>query len=989
MSVLMPLRVLAFVLILFLAVCSVRAETTLDQTGALELARAAELERQGWTLSNGRNYQEAEHFFAQASEIRTRRLGPLDPVTVNSLIAVAAAQTASDRVWQAEELLQQRLHDRDALLDRNWEGVTRIRRHLAYIYSGQGRTREQLEQLQQVIALLLRVGGPDHRGLAAAYFDLAQYYRNRGQVDLAEPLYANSFRISEIYGVGDALLTNNYIHNVINVAHSLCGMSSACDPKAEALLTKALEFGKKSLGEYHDDIATIYARLSTYYMLTGHNDRAIASMEHAVAISEKIHGGDDIATSNHLQNLSFLYRITGRYDEAITTLKRTCAIDSAFSGPVPVVASCFSNLADLFRQVGRFESAYENTVISTRIQLRNEQDELRYRGRELVSNTNPDKPFAYAFVSLVATAWRLAVSFPQRRAELVEASYQAAQWVSRSRVAASLTGMAARVSGADTRLDALTRRHDDLRLRQAGLNRQVIAALNKAQAERDEAAIATMRAELEGVTRDAEATKLAIGREFPHYAELATPAPLSIRETQNLLGEHEVLMLFMARDDASVLFPEGFAKEAYVWAISRGRVQWRRLDMTRLQYVETLRCGLDIEEWKDIQRASHCSALLGSPKPADGDPLPFHFRRAHELYLDLFGSFEDMIKSKQLIVVPSGPLTSLPFHVLVTAPPEVPIGRHYEDYHDVAWLGRRHAMTVLPSVSSLIALRGDGRRSRARKEYSGWGNPVLTGGGNCSQQTRDWPSCEGIRNPFTHDESTRHIPRTAGRPSLDMLFRTGVAKQDVLTRVRALCPLPDTELEIKCVAEGFESTQTDLHLGLEATELSIKRLSQSGALSDYRIIHFATHGLLAGDTETLTKREGEPALVLTPPAVPEKPDDDGLLTASEIAQLRLNADWVILSACNTAAGDKLGAEALSGLATAFFYAGARGLLVSHWPVYSDAAVVLITRTFAEMRNRSIGRAEALRRAMISVMDDGSQVDNAHPSVWAPFVVVGL
>ena len=149
------------------------------------------------------------------------------------------------------------------------------------------------------------------------------------------------------------------------------------------------------------------------------------------------------------------------------------------------------------------------------------------------------------------------------------------------------------------------------------------------------------------------------------------------------------------------------------------------------------------------------------------------------------------------------------------------------------------------------------------------------------------------------------------------------------------------------------------------------------------------HGLLAGDTELMAHREGEPALVMTPPAAPKNAEDDGLLTASEVAQLKLNADWVILSACNTAAGDKLGAEALSGLARAFFYAGARTLLVSHWPVYSDAAVQLIDRTFAEIRKEdNIGRSEAHRRAMIALIDDPAQADNPHPAVWAPFVVVG-
>jgi CHAT domain-containing protein len=117
--------------------------------------------------------------------------------------------------------------------------------------------------------------------------------------------------------------------------------------------------------------------------------------------------------------------------------------------------------------------------------------------------------------------------------------------------------------------------------------------------------------------------------------------------------------------------------------------------------------------------------------------------------------------------------------------------------------------------------------------------------------------------------------------------------------------------------------------------------------------------------------------------------DDGLLTASEVAQLKLNADWVVLSACNTAAGDKPGAEALSGLARAFFYAGARALLVSHWRVDSEAAAQLITSTFANLQKQpAIGRAEALRRAMLGMIVDTTNPWHAYPDYWSAFSVIG-
>ena len=147
--------------------------------------------------------------------------------------------------------------------------------------------------------------------------------------------------------------------------------------------------------------------------------------------------------------------------------------------------------------------------------------------------------------------------------------------------------------------------------------------------------------------------------------------------------------------------------------------------------------------------------------------------------------------------------------------------------------------------------------------------------------------------------------------------------------------MPDTADELNAVAKDLGAAASDIHLGTDASETTVKR----APLADYRIVYFATHGLVAGDVKGLADLAGL--------SIPRQPSelDDGLLTASEVAQLKLNADWVVLSACNTIAGDKPGAEALSGLARSFFYAGARALLVTHWSVASEAATRLTTSTF--------------------------------------------
>jgi CHAT domain-containing protein len=197
----------------------------------------------------------------------------------------------------------------------------------------------------------------------------------------------------------------------------------------------------------------------------------------------------------------------------------------------------------------------------------------------------------------------------------------------------------------------------------------------------------------------------------------------------------------------------------------------------------------------------------------------------------------------------------------------------------------------------------------------------------------------------------------------------------------ALSPLPETAVELRAIARKLGARPDDIKLGEAATVTKVKHAQ----LTDYHVIYFATHALVAGEVEQFAKVKAEPSLVLS---IPENPteEDDGLLRASDVAMLEMNADFVVLSACNTAAGDKPGAEALSGLARAFFYAGA---LVSNWEVDSEATVALMTGVFdALKRNPHLSHAEALRSSMSRMIDHPAKPEWAQPKFWAPFIVVG-
>jgi CHAT domain-containing protein len=198
--------------------------------------------------------------------------------------------------------------------------------------------------------------------------------------------------------------------------------------------------------------------------------------------------------------------------------------------------------------------------------------------------------------------------------------------------------------------------------------------------------------------------------------------------------------------------------------------------------------------------------------------------------------------------------------------------------------------------------------------------------------------------------------------------------------IRALAPLPETADEVRRVGARLNADPNSILLGAAASEANLRRQ----ALGDYTVLYFATHGLLPGELRC----ESEPGLALSPPSgAASSTADDGLLDASEVASLQLNAELVVLSACNTAAGGgRFGGEALSGLAESFFYAGARTLVASHWQVPSLATVRLMTGLFDRAGPQlSGGIAESLRQAQLAV---ASEAATAHPYYWAAFTVIG-
>lgn len=276
-----------------------------------------------------------------------------------------------------------------------------------------------------------------------------------------------------------------------------------------------------------------------------------------------------------------------------------------------------------------------------------------------------------------------------------------------------------------------------------------------------------------------------------------------------------------------------------------------------------------------------------------------------------------MGREQNLLIVSDGVLGQVPLSLLPVRKAAMPESERllFSAYRTVPWLSRSHAVTVVPSVMSLRALGDNWSVTGERRPFIGIGDPFFT---RLQQQ-------EGAQN--TKKLASRGF-------SLRKVSGARAVNSDDL---RLLPRLPDTRPEIEKIAAVLGADiRKDVYLGERASEDLIKSLD----LTPYRVISFATHGLIPGDIDGLS----QPALALSSPKVTGG-KEDGLLTMAEILRLRLNADWAVLSACNTAAASGKGTEAISGLGRAFFYAGARALLVSHWPVHSGATTELMTSLF--------------------------------------------
>jgi CHAT domain-containing protein len=441
------------------------------------------------------------------------------------------------------------------------------------------------------------------------------------------------------------------------------------------------------------------------------------------------------------------------------------------------------------------------------------------------------------------------------------------------------------------------------------------------QAKPDQSRITTLQSELKQAEQQREQLELEIRRQYPRYAELQYPTPLSADAIRGLLDEQTALLQYALGGESSFLF-----------VATREAVHGYRLP-----------------------KATEITALAQEVREKLSKPGRREFgdyaQAARRLYDLLIAPAETALaQKKRLLIAPDQTLYYLPFESLLAK--EAPPG-NTNGYREMDFLIKRWDVGYVPSASVLASLRQNKREpsEATAKQFLAFADPVYQSFGAGSQT-------EMVK------AGKKPSPEPSTQPAMRGLFEENGRWE--------LQRLAESQREAMQIAQLYPPEQARVYLGLAAKEENVKN---NASLSVARRIHFATHGLMS---ERQPQYSG---LALT---LDEDPGEDGLLQVYEIFNLKLQADLVVLSACQTGLGKELRGEGMIGLTRAFMYAGAPSVVVSLWQVADRSTAELMVRFYRQL-DRTGDKIEALRRAKLELMQNPRY---SHPYFWASFVLVG-
>ena len=713
----------------------------------------------------------------------------------------------------------------------------------------------------------------------------------------------------------------------------------------------------------------------------GRYEKAIEYYEQALAISREVK--DRTSEGRALNNLGMVNRNLGRYEQAIGYYEQALAIHREVKNRTSE-GRALDNLGIAYEKLGRYEKAigYSEQALAIRREVKDRDGEV-YSLNSLAraERSQGNLPAARTYIEeclKLAESMRSDLLSPESRASLlatVQSSYQLyTDVLMRQHQADPTKGFDALAVETSERqrarslLDLLTEAHTDVRQgvdanlieRERTLAKQLNdKAQQLAQATKPEQAATQEVSQLE---TDLERAQVAIRKANPRYAALVQPQPLKLTEIQAQLDADTLLLEYALGEDRS-----------YLWAITKDSLTSYELpkaeiiDQSARQIVELLTARSTNKRGETAPQRQERISQAEAQLPA----------AARGLSQAILAPVAAQLVNKRLVIVADGALQYVPFAMLPepefrvsssesrvqTARPQNPNSKL--ETRNSKPLIVKHEVVSLPSASALAIQRSElAGRQPAPKMLAVIADPVF----DRSDSRFTTPATE------TGDKTLAQTITGDDARSIEHLAQNSADKSGVTTLRLVIPRLPFTRQEANQLMALAPKGSSFSAIDFQASRATVL----DPALSQYRYVHIATHGLL--DTE----RPGLSALVFSMVDAQGRPQN-GFLRANDIYNLKLPAELVVLSACQTGLGKDIKGEGLVGLTRGFMYAGAARVVVSLWNVNDKATAYLMTKFYEKMLKRGERPAAALRAAQVEMW---KQRQWQSPYYWAAFTLQG-
>jgi len=903
--------------------------------------------------------QKALECYSESLELR-RSVGDRqgEAVVLNNLGMVSSSM---GNIQKALEYLGMALPLRRELEDREGEAVTL--NNIGIAYDSLGEKQTALEYFEKSLSLRRAVG--DNRGLVITLSNIGSVYLDLGEYQKALDRFVDVLAVHITSGDRQG---QSSVHNNIGLVYrSLGDYAKALDHYSEALALS------KAVGE-RNRVATVLSNMGATHAAMGEYDKALAKYNEALPLRRATE--DKAGQANTLNNIGFIYETTGDHEKALDYYQQALILWRAVKDRSGEGAT-LNNLGEVYNSLKKSKEAldaFQQALAASRASANRRQqaqvlaniarvesaagrlDEARSDFEqsldltELLRGSVLSQGLRGSYMASVRSRYESYIGLLMKLHDLRPGeSFDAlALQVSQRSRARSLLEMIAE-SRIDIRRDlsADQRAHEDKILNrissiQKDLWNQNLTPERERQLRTD---LASAEDELEGLRAE-------LRRTSPRYARAQYPDLLTLKKIQGeLLDPGTALLEYVLGDDQS-----------FVWLVSRNKLSTRVLPPRK--QIEPL-----IESYRQ-ELAQKVSALTAAQSLARLEP------QSRRLYDLLVGPLEgDLSTTRRLIIVPDGLLAHLPFETLISGnmtsadqTAMVPRPETQTSERGPRFLLERYDISYAPSASAIAAIRERAYESRPHdKDLIAFGDPVYdpgdSGGERLLARHQAAPSTQSQSNPSAQSQSAQAAPLDPEIRMADLYKERGFD----------FARLPNTRTEIAAISSLFPASRCRIFLGSAASEQQVK----SEKLDQYRYIHFAAHGYL---DEEHPSRSG---IVMS---FDKNSGEDGILQAHEIMGLRLNAELVTLSACQTGLGKVLSGEGVIGLSRAFLYAGASSVVVSLWNA-NDVATAELMKQFYRGLSRGRSKDEALRDAKLALIK-GQQRSWRHPYYWAPFILMG-